>query len=432
MKKVACYIPCFNARKTIGPCLEAVLAQTYPVSEVVVVDDGSTDGTADEALKFKVRVIRHAKNEGLARARNSAIQGIDADYIASVDSDCKPDTDWLAVLMAHFTSDTVGGCGGKLTEYYREDVCDLWRSIHMRQYWDDGEKDPAFLFGSNCVHSKRALIDAGLYSDKFKSNYEDVDISKRLKGAGYSLIYEPAAAAVHLRRDDVRTVLNGFWNWYSFFYREREYYSGPESFLAKIRDNIGLANRFIDEDLAAGKEEVLYLDFLLAIHHSLRDFMCFTGGDTGAGPRVPADGLLPAWLSLLDLTFFYHYDKANDGLRTLMPGSGAFFQNLFALELVISRTLRGKFSADGFKKKIFGDILVSVSGIRDEALTEKLFALSESHRDWSGFVTKKQAHIDSAFLGALSEAFGLWADRGLMHRPGLFSKIEQSSRRITP
>lgn len=430
MKKVSLYVPCFNAEKTIASCLDAVFKQSYPLQEVVVVDDGSTDRTIDLALKYPVRVIRHANNLGLASARNSAIKSIKAEYVASLDSDCKPDKDWLSNLIEHFDSKKIGGCGGKLLERYQDDICDLWRSVHMRQYWGDKEKHPSFLFGSNCVFSTAALEKIGFYDDGLRNNYEDVDISNRLTKAGYSLIYEPQAVAYHLRKDNLRTVLNNFWNWNSVFYQKKGFYSGGNSFSLKIKDNIGLANRFLEEDIKSKKEKILYLDFLLAIHHSLKDFIFFTFKNKFNAANIYSCDKFSAWLSLFDLTFFYHLDEEKDNLRTLMPVNNMFSQNLFALNLVLSNSLRDKFKRDEFKKKVFRDIILSTSDIQDDELLDRLYNLSEFHQNWSGLITKKHANINSEFLSVLSGAFKNWGDRLSRRFPKVFFKMEESRQAL--
>ena len=99
MADVSIYIPCYNAVQTIAACLEGVFAQSFQIKEVVVVDDGSSDRTAQTASRFRVRLIRHEANRGLAAARNSARRQMDAEFIASVDADCVPDKEWLKNLM---------------------------------------------------------------------------------------------------------------------------------------------------------------------------------------------------------------------------------------------------------------------------------------------------------------------------------------------
>ena len=60
----------YNMESHLAKALEAVFAMRYPAFEVIVVDDGSADGTSDVALRYPVRLIRHADNRGLAAARS--------------------------------------------------------------------------------------------------------------------------------------------------------------------------------------------------------------------------------------------------------------------------------------------------------------------------------------------------------------------------
>ena len=71
---VSVIIPCYNQGHYLGEAVESVLAQSYPKLEIVVVDDGSTDGTSEVAARYPaVRYIRQ-HNQGLAAARNSGLR----------------------------------------------------------------------------------------------------------------------------------------------------------------------------------------------------------------------------------------------------------------------------------------------------------------------------------------------------------------------
>jgi glycosyltransferase involved in cell wall biosynthesis len=80
-------IPCFNQAKFLGEALESVFAQTYPHYEVIVVDDGSTDGTAKVAARFDpVRTLRQ-RNRGLAAARNAGFRASAGRFVVFLDAD---------------------------------------------------------------------------------------------------------------------------------------------------------------------------------------------------------------------------------------------------------------------------------------------------------------------------------------------------------
>ena len=87
-EKVSVIIPVYNCENYISAAVESVLAQTYPVHEIIVVDDGSTDGTglALECYTGEVRYIRQ-ENRGVAAARNKGIVHASGDFIAFLDAD---------------------------------------------------------------------------------------------------------------------------------------------------------------------------------------------------------------------------------------------------------------------------------------------------------------------------------------------------------
>jgi glycosyltransferase involved in cell wall biosynthesis len=84
---VSAVIPAFNAELTISDAIHSVLAQTYEIAEIIVVDDGSTDRTAEIAAEFpRTRVIRQP-NKGCGAARNTAVRAASGEWIALLDSD---------------------------------------------------------------------------------------------------------------------------------------------------------------------------------------------------------------------------------------------------------------------------------------------------------------------------------------------------------
>ena len=101
----SCIVPTFNSGRYIAETLDGILAQTYRPIEVIVVDDGSTDGTADIVARYGDRV-RYAwqQNAGPATARNTGLTLAQSDMIAFCDSDDLWHTEKLARQMAHFAA----------------------------------------------------------------------------------------------------------------------------------------------------------------------------------------------------------------------------------------------------------------------------------------------------------------------------------------
>ena len=96
---ISVVIPAYDRERSIARAIAAVLAQTYPAIEIVVVDDASTDGTAARVEAIgdpRVRLVRHAKNRGAAAARNTGVEAARGAFIAFQDSD----DDWLPEKLA--------------------------------------------------------------------------------------------------------------------------------------------------------------------------------------------------------------------------------------------------------------------------------------------------------------------------------------------
>ncbi|GAB6038229.1 hypothetical protein JCM15519_27880 [Fundidesulfovibrio butyratiphilus] len=220
MPGVSLYIPCYNAAAYLDRVLAAVMAQTHPIEEVLVVDDGSTDATAALAerwtnARYPLRVVRHPGNLGLASARNTGVREAKCDLIAAVDADVAPQPDWLEHLAAEMTPD-VSAVGGELRETYRTVLADRWRARHMLQrrgperIWR-----PAFVWGSNSLFRRQAIVDAGYYNERCRTNAEDVKLCELIRDR-HVLVYQPRARAMHLRRDTVPSVMKNFWKWYYY------------------------------------------------------------------------------------------------------------------------------------------------------------------------------------------------------------------------
>ncbi|MDD5574740.1 MAG: glycosyltransferase family 2 protein [Candidatus Omnitrophica bacterium] len=417
MDAVSLYIPCFNASATIEACVVSALKQDHRVKEIVVIDDGSTDRTAQIVSRFPVRLIRHERNRGLAAARNTALKAVDAALVASVDADCVLAEDWLGRLVERLSCAGVAGAGGKLLELHSSTPPDRWRAAHMKQHWGDDVSEPPFLFGSNAVFRKEALEKAGFYEEDLGNNYEDVSMCFRLARAGYKLAYDPGAVVRHLRRDDACSVLDTHWQWHAAYNREKKFYSGAKDFCAKLGENIGTANRYLEEDLAAGRRDLLYLDYVFAVHHTLRD-MCYYFSQNPGGPAGDADAAaLPAWLAFADVVFFRCLDRGKAALRTFLPPSFAGRQNGLVLLLLVSRLLEDILPSEKLRTLLLRDLLQPLCGRDDGVLAEKILCAGRAHAAWQGVLSKGHPLLDKASLEVFFAPFRQWTGRLIFHFP---------------
>lgn len=276
MKKISVYIPAYNSEEFLARAIEGLLSQTLRADEILVIDDGSRDSTAEIAAGYPdVILIRHPQNSGLGAARNTGFRVARNELVASLDADCVPHPGWLAGLARHFDDAKLAGVGGRLIEGTQYTVADRWRRAHMSQEWGDRpSRNPKFLFGCNNLFRKSAVTTAGGYDESMRTNGEDTEISRRLRRNGWDLLYDPEAQVVHLRHDTSRSILDTYWRWWRF--GVRAYANG-----VRLRSVLGHAlfvhfrSTFLDllrSDLSARRFELLGLDFAILCYFPYRDF----------------------------------------------------------------------------------------------------------------------------------------------------------------
>jgi len=287
--RISLYIPCYNAEKHLPPVLQAVLAQTLPPDEILIVDDGSRDRTCEIAARHPVTILKHERNRGLGAARNTGLRAARNDLVASLDADCVPDPRWLERLAASLADARAAMAGGRLVETVLTSLADRWRKAHMPQDWGDVPLvNPRILFGSNTLLKKSAVAEAGGYDETMRTNGEDVDLSQRLRARGYDLVYQPAAVVRHIRHDTIPSVLNAYWRWW--FSGTRAYPNGM-----RLRSVLGYAlnvhlrstfTELVREDWRSRSFELLLLDVAALAYLPYRDFRLYC--ERRGAPSAPA------------------------------------------------------------------------------------------------------------------------------------------------
>ncbi|MGA3229042.1 MAG: glycosyltransferase [Candidatus Binatus sp.] len=204
---VSVVICAYDAERTMRPCLESLRRLDYPNFEVVIVDDGSRDRTADISMDFpEFRLIRQP-NKGLSVARNVGMQAARGEIIAYTDSDCVVDPHWLTLMVRSMIENNFDGCGGPNYAPHEDGWIEAscaaspGAPCHVLVADDRAEH----LAGCNMLFSKAALAKIGGFDPQFTSAGDDVDICWRLLEAGFKLGFSPAAFVWHFRRNTVKS-----------------------------------------------------------------------------------------------------------------------------------------------------------------------------------------------------------------------------------
>jgi glycosyltransferase involved in cell wall biosynthesis len=244
-----------NGAATLGATLTALDDQTMSsATEVIVVDDGSTDGTAEVAARLGVRVVRHDANQGLAAARNTGWRAATAPLVAFTDDDCRPAADWAERLTSGLARHPgAAGVGGTVAGS-SEDTFVLRYLVHSAPLApleqdlleDDrlphriglylracvaprqrsGERDVSSLVGANMLFPVTTLARHRGFDARFRFGGEEEDLCRRIVRSGERLGFLPDAVVAHDFEPGLRDTLR----------RSRAYGRGNARMFLKHRD----------------------------------------------------------------------------------------------------------------------------------------------------------------------------------------------------
>ena len=204
---VSVVVCAYDAAETLADCLTSLGKLTYPKVEVIVVDDGSRDATAQIArLHPNVRVLGQPQG-GLSAARNAGLAAATGEIIAYTDADCRVDPDWLTYLVQPFlTSDVVGVGGPNVVP-----ADDPWVAqcvarapggpTHVMLDNRIAEHVP----GCNMAFRRDALLAIDGFNPVYLRAGDDVDICWRLQAQKLDIGFAPSALVWHHHRTSVRS-----------------------------------------------------------------------------------------------------------------------------------------------------------------------------------------------------------------------------------
>ena len=211
---VSVVIPHLNRADLLEPVLGSVGAQRLPPGselEVIVVDNGSADGSAAAARELGARVIELGSNYGVSLALNRGIEAARGDWIVLLNNDVRLNRDWLELLLDGAVRSKAWFATGKIYDAARKNLLDgagdavcrggaAWRLGHGKP---DGpafsSPRPTHFPSATAVLFRREFFErTGLYDESFFAYLEDVDMGMRAAALGLQGVYVPEAQSWHL------------------------------------------------------------------------------------------------------------------------------------------------------------------------------------------------------------------------------------------
>jgi hypothetical protein len=209
--KACVVIPTLDARELLAAALESLERQTRPADELVVVDNASTDGTAELlAARFPgVRVVRNERNLGFGVAVNRGAREVDGDVLVLVNNDTVCEPTFLERLCAPFEQDGVGMAAGVLLQGGAPGLVDsagIELDTTLRS-WDigwnlpvealEGLPEPVGPCGGAAAYRLEAFRGLGGFDERLFAYWEDVDLALRLRADGWRCVAVHDARALH-------------------------------------------------------------------------------------------------------------------------------------------------------------------------------------------------------------------------------------------
>ena len=211
--KIAVIIPNWNGKEVLRDCLDSLLLQSYPELEIVVVDNGSTDGSRELLSRGypEVRKLWLKKNTGFCNAVNLGIQKTSSPYVVLLNNDTVAEPDFIQELVNAMESEPdVFSASALLRQAHQPELVDDAGDFYCALGWayargkdrpcaDYQQQTDIFAScGGAVIYRREVLERLKGFDTAFFAYLEDIDLGYRARLAGYRNIYVPSAVVDHL------------------------------------------------------------------------------------------------------------------------------------------------------------------------------------------------------------------------------------------
>lgn len=210
--KTTVVIPNYNGMAYIDDCLQSLRKQSCPEFRIIMVDNGSTDGSPEKVREEypEVTLIRFAENKGFCKAVNTGIQAADTKYVILLNNDTRAATDYIKYLEAAIEqSERIFSVSARMLMMQEPDKIDDAGDLYCALGWAfaRGKGKPKDAYNKACdvfaacggaaIYRREVFETIGYFDENHFAYLEDIDIGYRARIYGYINRYEPKAEVLH-------------------------------------------------------------------------------------------------------------------------------------------------------------------------------------------------------------------------------------------
>lgn len=223
MNKVTVIIPNYNGLRFMEPCLEALKQQNFKEFDLLVVDNGSQDGSAEWLRKRGIPAIFLDSNTGFSGAVNTGIRAVSTPYVILLNNDTVPFPDYVGELVRCLDRfPEVFSASSKMIQLYHRDLMDDAGDMYSVLGWayQRGVGQPSSGYQRACqvfaacagaaIYRREVFEEIGYFDESHFAYLEDIDVGYRAKIHGYRNVYCPTAKIYHVGSGTSGSKYNSF------------------------------------------------------------------------------------------------------------------------------------------------------------------------------------------------------------------------------
>ena len=267
---ISAIIPCFNHWESLRTAVESLKKQSIPVTETLIIDDGSFEPCPLKELieDSRIRIIRLNQNRGRGYCRNLAFKETSGEYVLNLDATNSLEERFIEKALPHFLDSQIAAVSGALISKKKDSAVDRWRARHLfhesslKEAWAE---PCSMLITYGTLFARKFIDKVGGFNPKLRFK-EDQEMGERLASAGYLIIGDPKLEVYPTISNSVAEVLERYSRWYMDTDEKPSFKGYWHNFKASFRPMMAL-------DLSEGDWGSAFISMLaphFQLYHSIK------------------------------------------------------------------------------------------------------------------------------------------------------------------